>query len=437
MIPYKAFGHFTTDPFKCQLYLPDLVKSIPDLFPIKARIFFNLEMENPLPDALKREVITLQDQSTITTLVASHYRNEQSLKPVEQVLKPVELSVELDIKVVLVNSSSEHLENNEEHLYEDTVTLIQGYKSSTQGAHSHISFDYVVPEISPRSVTQTFLLNRVRSGHEHAGVSIEQPALIAQPKELQKLQHSTGDKDGQTGLEAESEYQPLIFDGSRMSGNEYQQLSPKKTPDSDQLYAIIDDVTTPLRSPSSAQATNSFKFEHKSDTTKPPPLPVKPCPQSYLSPPINNIPPPISPRTRHRDQKVMLIISPQATPTFSPPASPTPSPPVTPTQATPLHTPTVRPTPSLSQSPQKLQNFETTETKSSTSTYDETRSPNSTDAGPVDAVTDAQNRMVCININNEETKTELETLTTRCRKLEEDVQKLQEEMKQVLQKVVI
>ena len=428
MIPYKAFGHFTTDPFKCQLYLPDLVNCIPDLFPTKARMFLNLETENLVPDSLIREVITLQDQSTITSLVASHCMNEQSLKPVE-------LSVELDIKVVLVNSSSGHLENNEEHLYNDTVTLIQGYKSSTQGVHSHISFDYVIPEISARRDTQTFLLNRVRSGHEYTGVSIEQPALIAQPKELQKLQHSTCDKDGQTGLEAESEYQPLIFDGSRMSGNEYQLLSPKKTPDSDQLYDIAD--VTPLRSPSSAQATNSFKFEHKSDTTKPPPLPVKPCPQSYLSAPINNIPPPISPRTRHRDQKVMLTISLQATPTFSPPASPTPSPPVTPTQATPLHTPTVRPTPSLSQSFQKLQNFETTETKSSTSTYDKTRSPNSTDAGPVNAVTDAQNRMVCININNEETKTELETLKTRCRKLEEDVQKLQKEMQQVLQKVVI
>ena len=412
MIPYKAFGHFTTDPFKCQLYLPDLVNCIPDLFPTKARIFLTLETENLVPDSLIREVITLQDQSTITSLVASHCMNEQSLKPVE-------LSVELDIKVVLVNSSSEHLENNEEHLYDDTATLIQGYKSSTQEAHPHISFDYVIPEISARRDTQTFLLNRVRSGHEYTGVSIEQPALIAQPKELQKLQHSTGDKDGQTGLEAESEYQSLIADGSG-------------TPD--QLYDIVD--VTPLRSSSSAQATNSLKFEHKSNTTKPPPLPdkppplpVKPCPQSYLSPPINNIPPPISPRTRHRDQKVMLIISPQATPTFSPPASPTPSPPVTPTQATPLHTPTVRPTPSLSQSPQKLQNFETTGTKSSTSTYDETRSPNSTDAGPVDA----QNRMVCINYMNEETKTELESLKTWCRKLEQDVQKLQEE---VFQKMV-
>ena len=67
-------GHFTTDPSKAPLYLPDLLKLFQDSLPLKARLYLDVDTKNPLPDTLIEEVITLERVSTETSLIASAVR---------------------------------------------------------------------------------------------------------------------------------------------------------------------------------------------------------------------------------------------------------------------------------------------------------------------------------------------------------------------------
>lgn len=183
-IPVGAYGNFTTDPSKCQLYLPDLVRYIPNLFPTKARLFLDLGVENPLPDVLKNEVITLQKQHTLTTLITS-LASSQNESPEggesnTESVQPIELSVDSGIRVILKKTSSSKLERSEEHLYEDTVTLINRFKSvGYKTPNSTLSTDYIVPNSSSSTIeAQSTLLQAVRSGYEKTGVSIEEPTLV-------------------------------------------------------------------------------------------------------------------------------------------------------------------------------------------------------------------------------------------------------------------
>lgn len=69
-----TYGNFTTDPSKSALYLPDLVKLFQSSLPLKARLYLDVGTENPLPDVLSKEVVTLERVSTETSLIASVVR---------------------------------------------------------------------------------------------------------------------------------------------------------------------------------------------------------------------------------------------------------------------------------------------------------------------------------------------------------------------------
>lgn len=105
-------GSFTTDPKLATFYLPDIIKHVPDAFPVSARLFLDASTgeESPqLPVSLMREPIMILDSTIEMSLIASFSSpSSSSSSEVDGTssngkLSIVELPLSQDIQVVIVS----------------------------------------------------------------------------------------------------------------------------------------------------------------------------------------------------------------------------------------------------------------------------------------------------------------------------------------------
>lgn len=114
-LPIQCAGNFTTKPHSLCLHLPEIVKHIPNVFPVEAVVYIERTTCNYefVPESLIGEVVTLTHSSIETTLIATAYSCELSEE--EEVVKPVnpekveihDIPVNLDIEVKVDPLSAE------------------------------------------------------------------------------------------------------------------------------------------------------------------------------------------------------------------------------------------------------------------------------------------------------------------------------------------
>ena len=64
----EVFGRFTTDPCYNQMYLTDMIKHLRNPIPIKAHLYIDFESEEPLPDYLTTELVTIENVRRLSEL---------------------------------------------------------------------------------------------------------------------------------------------------------------------------------------------------------------------------------------------------------------------------------------------------------------------------------------------------------------------------------
>ena len=71
MLSKDCTGHFTTDPYRTQMYLPDILSNVPRPLPLLANMYVDIESEHTLPECLNSEPVILAEEATETSLVAT------------------------------------------------------------------------------------------------------------------------------------------------------------------------------------------------------------------------------------------------------------------------------------------------------------------------------------------------------------------------------
>ena len=123
-----CMGHFTTDPFCTQLHLPELVRYVPDPFPVRARMFPDVKTESTFPEHVFSEPVLLVNQYVETSLIATPVSDQGAIQNTV-----VELPTTLDIEVRVISPKRRE---NTQHVYEE---LDQVRIDSTRSyAQSHL-----------------------------------------------------------------------------------------------------------------------------------------------------------------------------------------------------------------------------------------------------------------------------------------------------------
>lgn len=124
----ECMGHFTTDPFCTQLHLPELVRYVPDPFPVMARMFPDAKTESTFPEHVFSEPVLLVNQYVETSLIATPVSDQGAIQNTV-----VELPTTLDIEVRVIPPKKRE---NTQHVYEE---LDQVRIDSTRSyAQSHL-----------------------------------------------------------------------------------------------------------------------------------------------------------------------------------------------------------------------------------------------------------------------------------------------------------
>ena len=161
----ECVGHFTTDPFCIQLYLPEILSNVKYPLPLMAKMYLDVEGEVSFPEYLISEPVKLAEQLTERSLVATPVDEEggqDDMMALPNTL--VELPTSLDIEVVLIRSKAKETAM----LYESTANLFAKFDPSLLKTCVDASSDdaYVV---------ESHLRTLIRDGHEKEGLYIEKP----------------------------------------------------------------------------------------------------------------------------------------------------------------------------------------------------------------------------------------------------------------------
>ena len=174
----ECAGHFTTDPYCTQLYLPEILANVRYPLPLMAKMYLDVEGEEAFPEYLISEPVKLAEQLTERSLVATPVDEEgdtDDTKAIPDTL--VELPTSLDIEVVMIRSKAKEAAK----LYESTEILFAKFDPSLLKTCVDVSGDDVY-------AAESHLRTLIREGHEKEGLVIERP-------QYQPLVESTADDD--------------------------------------------------------------------------------------------------------------------------------------------------------------------------------------------------------------------------------------------------
>ena len=159
----SCIGHFSTKPRDVCLYLPDIVKHAPDIFPCRAILFANKDSLSSIPSKLSSSVVTLMHHSIETSLVVTSALEEEGEGGEAKMLDiPIDLNIQVRVASV-TEVEAQRLARSTAYLYDHfNPRKLQSY----------------VPSARSRGMqeTQNLLYQTVR--HDHRGIRITRPESI-------------------------------------------------------------------------------------------------------------------------------------------------------------------------------------------------------------------------------------------------------------------
>ena len=176
-LPLDCEGHFTLNPRRNQIYLLELVKCIPDVFPCTAVMFLSRDATSNhqrISHSVLNAVVTLSGQKTETSLIASSVTyssceesgGEMKAQVSEHLVDiPVDDRLS-DVMVLLVDTSQCGLQ---EMLNHKTRTLFETFDVT------RVKSWYDAPNNSTGDITQNVLYASIGRGSKGFGIQVDKP----------------------------------------------------------------------------------------------------------------------------------------------------------------------------------------------------------------------------------------------------------------------
>ena len=163
----SCIGHFSTKPRDVCLYLPDIVKHAPDIFPVRAILFAGKEGSQSVPSKLTSSVVTLMHHSIETSLVVTSPLEDEGAEKMLDI--PIDLNIQVRVATV-TELEAQKLARSTTYLYNNfSPAKLQSYVRS---AHTQGMQD-----------TQNTLYRTIRHDrhHQQRGIKITRPQSIVIP----------------------------------------------------------------------------------------------------------------------------------------------------------------------------------------------------------------------------------------------------------------
>ena len=176
----SCIGHFSTKPRDVCMYLPDLVKHAPDIFPCRAILFANKETSRSnVPSKLSSSSVTLMHHSIETSLVVTSALEESAVNS-----RMLDIPIDLNIQVRTATTTeldAQKLARNTAYLYNHfNPTQLQSYVRSAQSRGME--------------ETQNLLYRTVRLDNRQKGIKLTRPASIMMSNEEETSRRETEDR---------------------------------------------------------------------------------------------------------------------------------------------------------------------------------------------------------------------------------------------------
>ena len=209
MLSKDCTGQFTTDPYRTQMYLPDILSNVPRPLPLMANMYADTESEHTLPECLNSEAVILAEEATETSLVATLMNDDSDPTtgsvPTGSVPSGsgsvltgsvpntlVDLPTSLDIEVQVVSTGTaekDKLHDNTQDLYTrfDPSMLETCWDAASDEAYA----------------AQSYLLASIRKGHEMDGLH------LGIPKHQQPAQSTVDAQADENAIQLDDPPSPL------------------------------------------------------------------------------------------------------------------------------------------------------------------------------------------------------------------------------------
>ena len=163
----SCIGHFSTKPRDVCLYLPDIVKHAPDIFPVRAILFAGKEGAQTVPSKLASSAVTLMHHSIETSLVVTSAIEDEGTEKMLDI--PIDLNIQVRVATV-TEVEAQKLARSTAYLYNNfsPAKLLSYVRSArTQGMED----------------TQNLLYRTIRHDRHHLrrGINITRPQSMAIP----------------------------------------------------------------------------------------------------------------------------------------------------------------------------------------------------------------------------------------------------------------
>ena len=160
----NCIGHFSTKPRDVCMYLPDIVKHAPDVFPCRAVLFANKETSNNhVPSVLSSSAVTLMHHSIETSLVVTSALEEDTENS-----KMLDIPIDLNIQVRVATVT----EVDAQKLARNTAYLYNHFNPSNMRSYFRSAQNRRMEE------TQNLLYRTIRLDHRQRGIKITRPSSI-------------------------------------------------------------------------------------------------------------------------------------------------------------------------------------------------------------------------------------------------------------------
>ena len=174
MLSRDCTGHFTTDPYRTQMYLPDILSNVPRPLPLMANMYADTESEHTLPECLTPEAVILAEEATETSLVATLMNDDSDPTTVSVPTGSVptgsvpntlvDLPTSLDIEVQVVSTGTAE----KDKLHDNTQDLYTRFDPSMLETCLDAASDEAY-------AAQSYLLASIRKGHKMDGLHLGIP----------------------------------------------------------------------------------------------------------------------------------------------------------------------------------------------------------------------------------------------------------------------
>lgn len=192
-------AHFSTRPKDVCLFLPEIIKNLPEVFPCKAVLFNNVLDANSSNSRLPSRsgsvtkmgvasVVTMLHSSIETSIVATSALENVELENARLLDIPIDLNILVRVEEILD-------EDETQRLYEDTTFFYQNFDPSRLCTYRQTS--------NPQSLeTQSRFYTNIHYGQERQGVDLSKPKVIEEGHYQQPRPTAMAEKSDPVSIES-------------------------------------------------------------------------------------------------------------------------------------------------------------------------------------------------------------------------------------------